>query len=115
MRSVNTARFSVLGMATISLALVLTGCGAAGIGGPSKGDVSKAVSKELDSDPDTKGAFPKDKQQKYADCVADVLLKKGNKDDINAWLDGAIKIDDIRGVSGNSADKDFEACAKTVE
>lgn len=114
MRSVNTARFSILGIATVSLALVLTGCGAAGIGGPSKSEVAKGVSKELDSDPDTKGAFPKDKQKAYADCVADVLIKKGNKDEIKAWLKGSIKIDDIRGVSGKSADADFEACAKKV-
>ena len=119
MRSVHPARFSVLGTVTISLALILSGCGATGGGGngdPSKDDVVAALNKELEADPELKGAFPKDKRETYAECAADIVLKRGNKDDVKAWLDGKKKSEDIRGIDGDQTkDADFEACGKKLQ
>lgn len=119
MRSVDTARYSILGTATISLALLLSGCGAEGGGGngePSKSEVAKALNKEIDGDPELKSAFPEDKRKAYAECVADIVIKRGNKDDVKAWLDGKKKSEDIRGVDGDQTkDPDFEACANKLQ
>ncbi|PZS32695.1 MAG: hypothetical protein DLM59_07645 [Pseudonocardiales bacterium] len=106
----------MLGAVTISLALALTGCGAldsVGHGGVSKSQIVKGLNKEFDSDPDLKNALPADKKKKYIDCLADVVLKKGNKEDVKAWQDGAIKFKDVRPFTGDQTkNKDVAACGK---
>jgi len=128
MRSVSIARRSALGTATISLALALAACGSgdgdggsASSGKQASGEVSKAkivetLDKELANDPELKGAFTEAKRKSYAECTADIIIKRGNKDDVKAWIAGKKKSDEIRGVDGDQTnDPDVEACAKNLE
>jgi hypothetical protein len=71
---------------TISLSLGLAACGA---------KVSESeISAKLKSDAQFKAL--NDKQR---DCLAELMLKKGNKGDLRKWVDGKKKIDDVRGDS----------------
>jgi hypothetical protein len=83
-------------IATVVLAgvlpLGLAACGGAKV---SKSDVSA----KLKADSQFKAL--NDKQR---DCLADLMVKKGNKDDLKAWVDGKKKIDDVRGDSSGMED-----------
>ncbi len=83
-------------IATIVLAGVLP-LGLAACGGAK---VSKTdISAKLKSDSQFKAL--NDKQR---DCLADLMLKKGNKGDLKDWVDGKKKIDDVRGDSSGIED-----------
>ena len=34
---------------------------------------------------------------KQRDCLADLMVKKGNKGDLKQWIDGKKKLEDVRG------------------
>jgi hypothetical protein len=72
----------------ILVPLGLTACG-------SDPKVSQTdVSSKLKSDTQFKSL--NDKQR---DCLADLMLKKGNKGDLKQWIDGKKKLEDVGGDS----------------
>jgi hypothetical protein len=78
--------------ATAGLAITLS-LGLAACGGDAK--VSKSeIAGKLKSD-----ATFKQLNDKQRDCLAALMLKKGNKGDLRKWVDGKKKIDDVRGDS----------------
>jgi hypothetical protein len=92
-RSAATAALAVL------LPLGLAACGA-------DANVSKSdISTKLKSDSQFK--VLNDKQR---DCLADLMLKKGNKGDLKKWVDGKKKIEDVRGDS-NGIEDSARKCA----
>jgi hypothetical protein len=92
------------GVMAAALALGASGCGGGG------GEVDKAaLASKLKSDPDFKG-IPSNVADGFANCMADVALKYGNKKDLQRYVDGEAKLDDVKGVGPN--DKEAEAAAK---
>ncbi len=81
------------------LPLALTACG----GDPKVSKVD--VSSKLKSDAQFKAL--NDKQR---DCLADLMLKKGNKGDLKQWIDGKKKLEDIKGDS-NGIESAASKCA----
>jgi hypothetical protein len=79
-------------IASRSLVVALAALGLAACSGA---DVSRTdISNRLKSDPQFK--VLNDKQR---GCIADLMLKKGNKGDLKKWVDGDKKMDDVRGDS----------------
>lgn len=75
-----------------ALPLGLAACGGAKV---SKDEISAKLKA------DSQFKVLNDKQR---DCLADLMLKKGNKGDLKAWVDGKKKIDDVRGDSNGMED-----------
>ncbi|MGI5493532.1 hypothetical protein [Microtetraspora malaysiensis] len=102
-------RSSVLGLAAMTLALGLSACGGDGGGG---GGIDKAalIAKIKASDADFK-----DVPEKTMACLADAVIKYGDQDSIQGYLDGSVKsVDDIKGLGKEN--KEAEAAgAKCVE
>lgn len=87
------SRCAVTAGLAILLPLGLAACG-------SDAKVSRSeISAKLKSDAQFKVLT--DKQR---DCLADLMLKKGNKGDLRKWVDGKKKIDDVRGDSDGLED-----------
>ncbi len=92
--------------AALALCLGASGCGVLP-GGVDEGAVSKRLQEETEI-----AKLPADKRKPYADCLAKVVLKYGNKDDLKAYVDGKKQADDIRGMDGDAADDAAEKCAE---
>lgn len=89
--------------ATIALlvALSLAACGG------SDGVTRPEVSAKLKSDSEFKTLT--DAQR---DCLADLMVKKGDKGDLRKWVDGKKKIEDVRGDSDGLEDAASECATK---
>lgn len=82
-------RSRALAVATLAVALPL------GLAACSGSNVTKAdISNKLKSDPQFKVL-----NATQRDCIADLMLKKGNKGDLQQWVDGKKKIEEVRGDS----------------
>ncbi|MEO3828198.1 hypothetical protein [Actinomadura sp. B10D3] len=101
-------RAATLTAAAFALTLSVSACSGGG------GDVDKAalVSK-LKSEPDLQG-LPAGVVDKMANCMADVALKYGDKGDLEGYVDGKVKIDDVKGTSDKEAEAEAEKCAKAA-
>jgi hypothetical protein len=86
-RSHTVSRPVATAVLAVMIPLGLTACGGTNV---SKSDIAA----KLKSDSQFKVLT--DKQR---DCLADLMLKKGNKGDLKKWVDGKKKIDDVRGDS----------------
>ena len=76
-------------LAAVALAVVIPfGLAACGDTNVSKSDISTKLKA------DSRFKVLNDKQR---DCLADVMLKKGNKGDLKKWVDGKKKIEEVRG------------------
>jgi hypothetical protein len=82
-----------------ALALGLAACGGSNV---TKADISS----KLKADPQFK--VLNDAQR---DCLADLMLKKGNKGDLQKWVDGKKDLKDVRGDS-SGMETDAAKCAK---
>ncbi len=104
MRSGAAGRAVAMGAVALAATFGMTACGSAGPT-TSKADV---VAK-LKTEKDTKGL-----PDKAVNCLADVLIKHGNKSDVRKYVDGKKKIDDIRQTSGTNKgiQKELETCVK---
>lgn len=79
-------------------------CGVIG-GGIDKDSVSKRLQEETELQ-----KVPAANRKKYADCLAEVAVKYGNKDDLKAYLDGKKQADDIRGMDSDAAEQAAKKC-----
>lgn len=82
-----------------ALALGLAACGGSNV---TKADISN----KLKADPQFK--VLNDAQR---DCLADLMLKKGNKGDLQKWVDGKKNLESVRGDSSGMKAQ-AENCAK---
>ncbi|MDX3101505.1 hypothetical protein [Nonomuraea angiospora] len=74
---------------------------------PSDGGISKtALLRKMRKDPEVQGL-----PDTYVTCMADLAMKYGDKKDLRRYIDGAIKSDDVKGLTPsnkrfwNEADK----------
>lgn len=103
MRSPFTTRVVASGALALTAVFGISACSA-------EPSVSKSqVSAKLKTESDTKGM-----STKIVDCLADTLLKHGNKGDLKKYVDGTKKLNDIRQASGTNKgiQAELEKCVK---
>ncbi|HEY3502769.1 MAG TPA: hypothetical protein VGN37_08330 [Actinocatenispora sp.] len=94
-------RTVVLATTGLGLALGLTACGG----------VDKAALKDkLKTESDLKGV-----PDSVTDCMADVMLKYGDKDDLQKYVDGKIRVDYVGGLDGKDADAASQKCVDKIK
>ncbi|MGP3989244.1 hypothetical protein [Streptomyces sp. 3N207] len=86
------------------LALTLSACG-----GPSESDVRDALKKDIGK---VMKGVPQAKQDKMTDCLTDVMMEDADQDDLQKYVDGEIKIDDVKAEDGKDTDDSSKKCAK---
>ncbi|GAA3219473.1 hypothetical protein [Nonomuraea helvata] len=99
-------RFVVVGVAAVGLTLTASACGGGGV------DKAGLVTK-LSADEDFKGL-----PANVMECMADLAMKYGDKDDLQSYMDGKIKkVDEVKGLGQNDkeAEADAEKCTKLVK
>ncbi|GAA4205658.1 hypothetical protein [Actinocatenispora rupis] len=95
-------RSVVLTAVGFGLALGLSACG---------GGVDKAaLSDKLKTEADFKGL-----PDSFADCMADAMLKYGDQDDLQKYVDGKLKVDSVGGLDGKDAEAAAQKCADQVQ
>lgn len=112
MRSSRAARFCAGGLAAIALTFGLSACGggASGGGADVAGGVDKAgLTEKIKTEPDVKGV-----PDSVVSCMVDVMLKYGDKAALQGYVDGSVKMDDIKGL-GDENKKAKEAGWKCAE
>ncbi|HEV2088216.1 MAG TPA: hypothetical protein VGR21_07875 [Cryptosporangiaceae bacterium] len=109
MTSARVARAVVV---VATAALVGFGGSACGLFGATvdKSTVSTKLQEELNTKPEGKD-LSGDQQKKFSDCAADALLKYGNKDDLQKFVDGDLESADIRGMDTKDAETATQLCA----
>ncbi|WP_331726364.1 hypothetical protein [Streptomyces sp. NBC_00470] len=85
-----------------ALALTLSACG-----GPSESAVHDALQKDMSK---LMMGVPKAQQDKVTDCMTDLLMKQAKEDDLQAYADGDMKIDDVKVKEGGASAA--QKCAK---
>ncbi|MDQ6875409.1 MAG: hypothetical protein M3042_10175 [Actinomycetota bacterium] len=103
MRSLSVSRVVASGALALTAVFGIAACSA-------EASVSKSqVSAKLKTESDTKGM-----STKVVDCLADTLLKHGNKSDLKKYVDGKKKLNDIRQASGTDKgiQAELEKCVK---
>jgi hypothetical protein len=107
-------RSSVMRAVTLGVTVAALALGASACGGGEEVDKA-ALAAKLKSDPELKG-IPSNVIDGLADCMADVALKYGDKGDLKKYVDGEVKLDDVKGVGPNDkeAEADAEKCAKAA-
>ncbi|MGH3466580.1 MAG: hypothetical protein ACRDQF_02460 [Thermocrispum sp.] len=93
--------------------LGLSACGGGGESGTDKAAVAAAIKKELREDK-TFGELPEDELDEYIDCSAAAMTKNAEPDDLQAFVDGEKKADDVKAKKGSDLDSEYESCAKTT-
>jgi hypothetical protein len=109
---------AVVVAAFAAVLLTLTACGSSGGGGAS---VNKSqLEQKLNADPEIGGqltALPASTRTKFVDCVAGVVIKDANHDDVNAYIAGKKTLDDVggqAGKTGSGAETEVKNCAKQL-
>jgi hypothetical protein len=77
----------------------------------SSGQTKKDLVKAMLAEPDFDG-IPADAKKNLADCMANVIIKYGDKKGIEKYIDGDIKLDDIKGANSKKAEEEGFACAE---
>jgi hypothetical protein len=97
---------------TLVRSVVLTAVGAGlAFGLTACGGVDKsALTGKLKTESDFKGL-----PSSVTDCFADAMLKYGDKDDLQKYVDGKLKLDDIGGMDGKDAEAAGQKCADKVK
>ncbi|MGW1616972.1 hypothetical protein ACWCQZ_47910 [Streptomyces sp. NPDC002285] len=73
----------------MALTLGLSACG----GEAGEGVDKASLIEKIKADPETKGA-----PEATVTCMADAMLKYGDKDSLQGYLDGSVKMDAIKGL-----------------
>ncbi|BCJ30168.1 hypothetical protein [Actinocatenispora sera] len=94
-------RSVVLTAVGVGLAFGLTACG-----GVDKSDLTA----KLKTESDFKGL-----PSSVTDCFADAMLKYGDKDDLQKYVDGKIRIDYVGGMDSKDAEAAGQKCADKVK
>jgi hypothetical protein len=75
-----------------------------------QGDSTKAALKgKISKEPEAKGM-----PDVFINCMVDVMVKYGDKDSIQSYIDGKIKADDIKGLKTHEANTAGFKCADLV-
>ncbi|GAA3842512.1 hypothetical protein GCM10022226_76510 [Sphaerisporangium flaviroseum] len=108
MRLPSAARSAALSVAASVLILGVSACG-----GDAMGEADKAaLISKVKADPEFK-----DLPEAFLNCMADVVVKYGEKSNLQSYLDGKIKLDAIQGVqpSDKEADAAAKKCAESIK
>jgi len=102
------ARPAVLLVAALALVSGLTACGgtgeSAGADGSGGGGVDKAsLLAKFKTEKDAQGV-PED----AVNCLVDVMLKHGDPADLQDYIDGKVKVDDIKGLGPSNKESEEE-------
>jgi hypothetical protein len=93
-RSTKAVRHCALGLTAAFLTLGLAACGG---GGQHADSVSKgSLVSKMKADPEFKETKPA-----AVTCLAGVMLQYGDKGDLQGYVKGSVKADDIKGLNGN--------------
>ncbi len=112
-KGITSARVGRVLVVAATAALVGFGGSACGLFGSAtvdKATVSETLKEELSGRDEAK-KLTGDQQQKFADCSAEALLKYGNKEDLQKFVDGDLKADAIRGMDSKDAESATQVCA----
>lgn len=105
-----------LGRRTALLLASTAAVAAAGCGGTSHS--ADDVAKQLKKEPtfvELKKVLAGDKYDKAIDCIANYLHEKGKSADIDAWLSGKKRLEDVKGSDSEAnASATAEKCVKNA-